>query len=111
MALGDVVPLAMLIDGLRAKVDQLKQTVPIDCVFLYGSYAKSCPKEYSDIDIAVISPAFGKDIIGEGVALIEAFRDVSLLVGPRAYSREKYEAAEPGTFLHDEVIKKGIRIC
>jgi hypothetical protein len=71
---------------------------------------KYLPKEYSDIDLIVVSPAFGKDIIGEGVALIEAFRDVSLLVEPRAYSREKYEAAEPGTFLHDEVIKKGIRI-
>ena len=45
MALGDVIPIATLIDGLRAKVDQLKQAVPIDCVFLYGSYAKGCPKE------------------------------------------------------------------
>jgi predicted nucleotidyltransferase len=111
MALGDVIPIAALIDDLKAKVDQLKQTVPIDCVFLYGSYAKGCPKEYSDIDLAVISPAFGKDIIGEGVALIEAFREVSSLVESRAYSREKYESAEPGTFLHDEIIKKGIRIC
>ena len=111
MALGDVIPIATLIDGIKAKVDQLKQTIPIDCVFLYGSYAKGCPKEYSDIDLEVISPVFGNDIIEEGVMLMLAFQDVSIMVEPRAYSREKYEAAEHGTFLHDEVIKKGIRIC
>jgi predicted nucleotidyltransferase len=111
MALGDVIPIATLIDGIKAKVDQLKQTIPIDCVFLYGSYAKGCPKEYSDIDLAVISPAFGNDIIEEGVMLMLAFQDVSIMIEPKVYSREDYESAEPGTFLHDEIIKKGIQIC
>jgi predicted nucleotidyltransferase len=111
MALGDVIPITTLIDGLKAKADQLKQTIPIDCVYLFGSYAKGSPKQYSDIDIAVVSPSYGNDIIAEGVALMEAFQDVSLLIEPKTYSREDYEAAEPGTFLHDEIIKKGIRIC
>jgi hypothetical protein len=43
MAVGDVIPITTLIDGIKAKVDQLKQTIPIDCVSLYGSYAKGCP--------------------------------------------------------------------
>jgi predicted nuclease of predicted toxin-antitoxin system len=80
-------------------------------VDLYGSYAKGCPKEYSDIDLAVISPAFGNDIIEEGVMLMLAFQDVSIMIEPKVYSREDYESAEPGTFLHDEITKKGIQIC
>ncbi len=111
MALEDVIPIATLINGLRAKVDQLRQTTPIDCVYLFGSYAKGCPRQYSDIDVAVVSPSYGNDIIGEGVALMEAFQDVSLLIEPKVYSREDYESAGPGTFLHDEILKKGIRIC
>jgi predicted nucleotidyltransferase len=100
-----------LIEQLKAKAEQLKKAGPIDCVYLFGSYAKGCPRQYSDIDIAVVSPNYGNDIIGEGVALMEAFQDVSLMIEPKVYSREDYESAEPGTFLHDEIIKKGIRIC
>ncbi len=34
--------------------------VEVSQIILYGSYAKGKPKEYSDIDIAVISPTFEK---------------------------------------------------
>jgi hypothetical protein len=34
--------------------------VDVSQIILYGSYAKGKPKEYSDIDIAVVSPTFEK---------------------------------------------------
>jgi predicted nucleotidyltransferase len=34
--------------------------VEVSQIILYGSYAKGKPKEYSDIDIAVVSPTFKK---------------------------------------------------
>lgn len=34
--------------------------IDVSSVFLYGSYAKGKQKEYSDIDIAVVSPSFKK---------------------------------------------------
>ncbi|MBI5892253.1 MAG: nucleotidyltransferase domain-containing protein [Deltaproteobacteria bacterium] len=34
--------------------------IEVSQVILYGSYAKGKPKEYSDIDIAVVSPVFKK---------------------------------------------------
>jgi len=39
----------------------LKKNIKIDQVILYGSYASGHMKLYSDIDIAIISPDFGKD--------------------------------------------------
>ncbi len=107
---GEIMPLTTLINRLRSKVEQLLKTMHIDCVYLYGSYAKGCPRPYSDIDLIAVSPDFGKDIIGEGVMLMNAFEDVSIAVEPRAYSHKDYEEAESGTFLYEEVIKKGIRI-
>lgn len=32
--------------------------IEVSQVILYGSHAKGNPKEYSDIDVAVVSPAF-----------------------------------------------------
>jgi len=34
--------------------------IEVSRIILYGSYAKGKPKEYSDIDIAVVSPTFKK---------------------------------------------------
>lgn len=44
--------------------------------YLYGSYAKGNAKSYSDIDICVVSPGFGKDMIGEMVKLRQISRRV-----------------------------------
>lgn len=44
--------------------------------YLYGSYAKGIAKPYSDIDICVVSSAFGKDLIDEMVKLRQISRRV-----------------------------------
>ena len=38
-----------------------KERIKISQVILFGSYAKGKQKDYSDIDLAVVSPDFGKD--------------------------------------------------
>lgn len=106
-----VVPREVVISKLENAVKRLKEVTPIDCVYLYGSYAWGRPKPYSDVDVIVVSPAFGRNIVAETVMLMEVFEDQDLIVEPRAYSREEYEAAGPGTFLYEEVIKKGVRIA
>jgi len=43
--------------------DNLKQDgVPISRMYLFGSYAKGNAHKWSDIDICVVSPKFGKEI-------------------------------------------------
>lgn len=39
-----------------------KDGLPIDRVFVFGSYAKRRPGKWSDIDVCVISPRFGKKL-------------------------------------------------
>ncbi|MEW6226581.1 MAG: nucleotidyltransferase domain-containing protein [Bacillota bacterium] len=106
----NVLPWEAVIGKLKSAADRLKKIIPVDCVYLYGSYARGHPKPYSDVDVAVVSPAFGRDIVAEAVMLMEVFEGEGLIVEPRAYSREEYDAAGPGTFLYEEVIKKGVRI-
>ncbi len=51
------------LEGLGIEVSQ---------VILYGSYARGNPEEYSDIDIAVVSPAFSKLDIFERQQILSA---------------------------------------
>ena len=50
--------------------------VPVTKAYLYGSYAKGQAKPYSDIDICIVSPGFGKDLVAEMVKLRQISRRV-----------------------------------
>jgi predicted nucleotidyltransferase len=43
---------------IRGFTTELRREIPIKEIILFGSYAKGNPKEYSDIDLAVISDWF-----------------------------------------------------
>lgn len=46
-----------------------KEGIVFSKVYLFGSYAKDKPREWSDIDLAVVSRKFGKDIFEEQLML------------------------------------------
>jgi len=50
--------------------------IPIVKAYLFGSYAKGNPHEYSDIDICVVSDSFGNDYIEESVNLRKLAFDI-----------------------------------
>ena len=50
--------------------------IPVSKAYLYGSYAKGNATSYSDIDICIVSPSFGKDLIDEMVKLRQISRRV-----------------------------------
>lgn len=59
---------------VREEIDKFvlvlkENNIPVDKIILYGSYAKQTPKNYSDIDLAVVSPQFGKSEIDEMMLL------------------------------------------
>jgi predicted nucleotidyltransferase len=106
-----VVSRETVIERVKEAVIELKRQIPIDCVYLFGSYAKGTPKPYSDVDIAIVSPEFGKNYINETVFMMEIFHGTGLIVEPHAYSREELENTEKNTFLYEEVLQKGIKIA
>ena len=84
------------------------KNITIEKVILFGSYADNRADEWSDIDIAIISPDFGKDkYLNECLKLREIKREINLLISPEPYSLEEYHNAQKGDFLYDEIIKKG----
>lgn len=85
-----------------------ERDIAVDKVYLYGSYIKGEADEWSDIDIAIISPDFGQGkYLDECLLLREIKRQVNLFISPEPYSLQEYNNAKKGDFLFDEIIKKG----
>ncbi len=88
-------------------VEGARSGIEIEVVLLYGSYARGTPHEWSDIDLAVISPDF------EGVPMwrrqevlahLAALSDVR--IEPIGYPSSEYHSPGPHSFLR-EIIRTG----
>jgi predicted nucleotidyltransferase len=84
--------------------------IPVERVILFGSHASGHPEEWSDIDIAVISPRF------EALSLLERYEQLGLanrnlhapldIVG---FSPSQVAQCEPESFLA-EILRTGVEV-
>lgn len=91
-------------DSLRATIlkviDYLQVKIELETVILFGSYVEGAPHEYSDIDLAIVSPDFARRTLEEKAKL---FSDVKLNcdvdVEIHFYSPHELTDAGPASFL------------
>jgi predicted nucleotidyltransferase len=68
-----------------------KNRINVTKVILYGSRIAGRAHKYSDIDVAVVSPDFGKDRYKEGARLFEIAHKIDPLIEPVPISAKSYE--------------------
>lgn len=68
----------------------IKKGIHVERVVLYGSYASGKIHAGSDIDIAIISPDFGKDRFEEGKMLLQTAWRIDPRIEPVPISLESY---------------------
>ena len=72
----------------------IQHGTPISKLVIFGSYAKNNAHKYSDIDVCVVSPKFGKDPVDEMQYLFKQRRNVDSSIEPYPASLEAYEELE-----------------
>jgi len=92
---------------ISALVGLLSRSIRVEAVILYGSYANGSPDEWSDIDVAVVSPDF------EGLRMWERQRIISRAtlgrdpsIAPIGYPSSEYHDPGRHSFLR-EIIRTG----
>jgi predicted nucleotidyltransferase len=93
---------------VRDFVNELEsRKIRVDKIILFGSYAQGTPRTFSDIDLAVISPSFGrKGILKIQEDLARAAGKYLSLIEAIGFSTQDFERAENASFL-GEVKRKG----
>jgi predicted nucleotidyltransferase len=84
--------------------------IPVERVILFGSYASGHPDEWSDIDIAVISPKFDTfSLLERYEQLGLANRDLQAPLDVVGFSSTQVTNCEPESFLA-EVLRTGVDV-
>jgi predicted nucleotidyltransferase len=95
---------------VRQYINDVKQKMPIDKVYLYGSYAKGNPRDYSDVDLCFFSKEFESkrrwDVLTE-LFYIKTKYDNELLLEPHAFPTSEIERGNPFV---EEVLRTGREI-
>ncbi len=85
---------------VRRTIEHLRQKVRVDQVVLFGSHARGDADEWSDVDLAIISPDFARM---SHPKLMDLLVQVSLAVDPaveiRPYTPRDLKEARPTNFL------------
>ena len=84
-----------------------KNNIPVDDVFLFGSYAKGNYTSDSDIDLLIVSPIFEGDKIEDRKKIRKFVLKISSCLEIIPCSREEFQDKTP--FI-EEIIKNGLKI-
>jgi predicted nucleotidyltransferase len=99
-----------IIEIVRGFYAELKEEIPIKGFILFGSYAQGNAKEYSDIDLAVISDWFkGKPNIENMQYLSKIAAAYNSLIEALPFTEEEYTNLDKRSFLAS-IIKTGRKL-
>src|SRR3989338_4370886 len=86
-----------------------KHRIRVAKIVLYGSRVSGKAHKFSDIDIAVVSPDFGKDRFEEGVKLFEIASEIDSRIEPIPISVRSYKYDTWVPLIY-EIREKGVEL-
>jgi predicted nucleotidyltransferase len=85
----------------------VQQRQRVEAAYVYGSQAKGTATEWSDIDVAVVSPDFSADLFQERVALMLLAAQIDERIEPHPFTPQDFNANDP---LVSEIQRTGVRV-
>ena len=92
---------------LRYKKELESKNFPVEKMILFGSYAKGKAKEYSDIDVCIISGKFSKNRNRYEDLLWKSIIKIDPRIEPVAYTPSDFQNVDP---LVHEIQQFGIEV-
>ena len=92
---------------IRIFLDEIRKTYRLDSAYLFGSHAKGTSNQWSDIDLAVVSPDFSEDLYEELLALMRLAAEIDDRIEPRPFRPDMFTPNEP---LVEEIQKHGLKL-
>ncbi len=86
----------------------IKQSQQVTAAYLYGSQVKGTAAEWSDIDLAIVSPDFSADLFQEQLNLMRLAVQIDDRIEPRPFRPKDFNTSDP---LVNEIQRTGVQIA
>jgi uncharacterized protein len=97
-----------IIETIKQFLKKLKEIgIPVETAYLFGSYAKGREKEWSDIDVAVISSDISYDRLEERIRLTKISSNIDSRIEPVPFRPDTFVDEDPLVWT---IKREGIRI-
>lgn len=97
-----------VIRSLERFLAAVRKVRRIQAAYLYGSQAQGMATEWSDIDVAVISPDFAEDLFQERLVLMRLAAQVDDRIEPHPFRPADFTPTAP---LVSEIRRTGVRVA
>jgi predicted nucleotidyltransferase len=98
------VAVAEIVDRFLDVVERHRHVV---AAYVYGSQAKGTAGNWSDVDVAVVSPDFRSDLFEEQIVLMRLAAEVDDRIEPRPFRPGDFRIEDP---LVAEITRTGVRV-
>jgi uncharacterized protein len=95
-------------NSVRRFIAAVRRERRIEAAYLYGSHAKGTASEWSDIDLALVSPDFSDDVFQERLALMRVAVQVDDRIEPHPFTPQRFDSSDP---LVSEICRTGVRVA
>ena len=86
----------VVLDKLQTFIAALKNSgISIESAYLFGSYATNHAGQWSDIDVAIVSPDFSADRLDERIRLMKLSTEVDSRIEPVPFHSSDFIDADP----------------
>jgi predicted nucleotidyltransferase len=92
---------------IRIFLDEIQKSYRLDSAYLFGSHAKGTSNQWSDIDLAVVSPDFSEDLYEELLVLMRLAAEIDDRIEPKPFRSDMFTSNEP---LVNEIQKTGLKL-
>jgi len=96
-----------IIDDVKKFIAQLKKAINIESAYLFGSYVKGTDKDYSDIDVAIVSDSFEGFVLADIEKIVNSTNNINRMIEPHPFRTEDFTEDNPFV---KEIITTGIEI-
>jgi len=95
-------------EEVRRYANEVRRQLPVDKVYLFGSYAKGTADELSDVDICFFLRDYGDEKrVDMGIRLLRIARDYKAYIEPHVFETVEIEKKNPFV---NEIIQTGLEI-
>jgi predicted nucleotidyltransferase len=97
-------------EQIRIITDLIRQTIPVEQIYLFGSYAYGTPREDSDLDFYVVmkDSAPYKEMDAEGMIRKAIHGKKSMETDILVITKARFEYRRSATTLEKEVATRGV---